>query len=262
MFRDLLSSRTIQVGLVFFLVVVTGSLLYNWHVQRTTTAEFAQTDTVPQPLKNKSEMPSTEDTVDTSVVDFEQAETPLEVSDDAQMSDDTDMSPIDETSEFADVADAFLPDDFVLEEASTEDVHVSPFGFGPYPEIPASYTARHGKTVWQYPGSLLLSSQRNIELIHRVMIASWNEGDTRFISATLEDGKVYLQYPNTMYVRYTVRERSDGTVRRYITSWTSGEHNQSAIDQILEGKIPTGVTLIDMDSEDVGIDPYAFLGLD
>ena len=72
------------------------------------------------------------------------------------------------------------------------------------------------------------------------MIASWNEGDTQFISATFEDGKVYLQYPNTMYVRYTVHEGSDGTVHRRIGEWTSGEHNQSAIDQILEGKIPTG----------------------
>lgn len=59
-----------------------------------------------------------------------------------------------------------------------------------------------------------------------------------------------------------MRERSDGTVLRFITSWSSGEHNQRAIDQILEGKIPTGVTLIDMDSEDVGIDPYTFLGLE
>lgn len=94
------------------------------------------------------------------------------------------------------------------------------------------------------------------------MIASWNEGDTQFISATFRNGKVYLHYPNTMYVRYKVRERSDGTVQSYITRWSSGEPDHPAIDQILEGKIPTGVTLIDMDSEDVGIDPYAFLGLE
>lgn len=138
---------------------------------------------------------------------------------------------------------------------------VSPFGFGPYPEVPTDYTARHGKTVWQYPGSLPEYNQRNIELIHRVMIALWNEGDTRFISATLKNDKIYVQYPNTMYVRYDVGKSPDGTVHRRISSWTSGEENQPAIDQILEGKIPTGVTLIDMDSEDVGIDPYAFLGL-
>lgn len=177
MIRDLLSRRVIQLGIAFLIVVATGSLFYNWQVQRT----------------------------------FE---------------------------------------------------HVSPFGFGPYPEVPAEYTARHGKTVWQYPGSLPQYNQRNIELIHRVMIALWNEGDTRFISATLQDGKIYVNYPNTMYVRYAVHKSPDGTVHRRITSWSAGEENQAAIDQILVGEIPTGVTLIDKDSEDVGIDPYTFLGLE
>lgn len=42
MFRGLLSSRLIQVGFVFFVVVVSGSLLYSWHVQRTTAADSAR----------------------------------------------------------------------------------------------------------------------------------------------------------------------------------------------------------------------------
>ena len=262
MLRDILSgSRAILVGLVFFVLIVGGSLLYSWHVHRTTDAEVAETQHKVQPLENKNETRTAADTTDTSRVGFEQVGTDLETHEKQPMSDDTDVSPIDETSETLDMTDAFLPDDFVAEEEPAEDVPVSPFGFGPYPEIPADYAARHGQTVWQYPGSLPRSNQRNIELIHRVMIASWNEGDTQFISATFEDGKVYLQYPNTMYVRYTVHEGADGTVQRRIGEWTSGEHNQSAIDQILEGKIPTGVTLIDMDSEDFGIDPYTFLGL-
>ena len=260
MFRHLLSSRTIQVGLIFFVVVITGSLLYSWHIGRTTEAELGQRNALLH-RENQNETRTTQDTVDTSIVDFEQRETPSETDEAELMSDGMEALPVDEVPEPFDIADAFLPDDFISEEEPAE-VPVSPFGFGPYPEVPAGYAARHGQTVWQYPGSLPLSNQRNIELIHRVMIASWNEGDTHFISATLKDGKVYLQYPNTMYVRYKVRERSDGTVRRYITRWSSGEHNQSAIDQILEGKIPTGVTLIDMDSEDVGIDPYTFLGLE
>ena len=263
MFRDILSgSRALFIGLVFFVIVVGGSLFYSWHVDRTTDAELAETPHKVQPLGNKNEPRTAADTVDTSPVDFEQAGTDLETAETQPKSDDTEVSPIDEPSEVLDLSDAFLPDDFVSAEESTEDVPVSPFGFGPYPEIPAGYAVRHGQTVWQYPGSLPLSNQRNIELIHRVMIASWNEGDTHFISATLEDGKVYLQYPNTMYVRYTVHENLDGTIQRRIGEWTSGEHNQSAIDQILEGEIPTGVTLIDMDSEDVGIDPYTFLGLE
>ena len=141
MFRGLLSSRLIQVGLVFFVVVVSGSLLYSWHVHRTTDAEFPQTDVVLHETRSE------QDTVDTSTVDFEQSETPLEL-DDLQMADDTDVSQIDEASEMLEMADAFLPDDMVSEEAPAEDVPVSPFGFGPYPEVPEDYIAGHGLPIW------------------------------------------------------------------------------------------------------------------
>ena len=262
MFRDMLAgSRAIQTGLVFFVVVVGGSLLYSWHVHRTTDAELTETRRKVQPLENKNETrPLLDVNVPTETKPLEASENPVETEVPATTSEDTEALP--NETEMLDLSDVFLPDDFVPEEEIAEDIPVSPFGFGPYPEIPADYAARHGQTVWQYPGNVPRSNQRNIELIHRVMIASWNEGDTHFTGATFEDGKVYLQYLNTMYVRYTVHEGADGTVQRRIGEWTSGEHNQSAIDQILEGKIPTGVTLIDMDSEDVGIDPYTFLGLE
>ena len=42
MFRDMLSgSRALLVGLIFFVLVVGGSLLYSWHVHRTTETELA-----------------------------------------------------------------------------------------------------------------------------------------------------------------------------------------------------------------------------
>lgn len=59
MFRGLLSSRLIQVGLIFFLVVVGGSLLYSWHVHRTTEAEFAWTKRAVQTIQQKNETRTT-----------------------------------------------------------------------------------------------------------------------------------------------------------------------------------------------------------
>ncbi len=262
MLSHLLSSRLIQAGIVFCVLCVVGSLLYSWHDKRTTEKALAPHDQFLQGIQQKQNAARPAETVNapTDTETSSLVNTTLETTD-TPMPEATKAETRDAT-ELAALADALLPNDVVSEEeAPTEEVAVSPFGFGPYPEIPIGYTTRHGKTVWQYPGSLPMYNQRNIELIHRVMIASWNDGDTHFIGATFERGKIYLQYPNTMYVRYTRRERSNGTVQRRITSWTSGEHNQSAIDQILEGKIPMGVTLIDMDSEDVGIDPYTFLGL-
>ncbi len=48
MFSHLLSTRAIQVGIAFFVIVVGGSLLYRWHVVETTKAELAERPTVRQ----------------------------------------------------------------------------------------------------------------------------------------------------------------------------------------------------------------------
>jgi len=50
MLRDLLSSKAVLAGLVFFVIVVGGSLLYNWHVQRTIKPELARADPVDVPV--------------------------------------------------------------------------------------------------------------------------------------------------------------------------------------------------------------------
>lgn len=52
MLGNLLSSRAIQAGLIFFALVVSGSLLYSWHVHRTTESELAS-DAVLSHLKNR-----------------------------------------------------------------------------------------------------------------------------------------------------------------------------------------------------------------
>ena len=55
MLWDLLSSRWFQGGFAFFVLVVGGSLLYSWHVQRTTAAEMARHDRFTQGLEKPSE---------------------------------------------------------------------------------------------------------------------------------------------------------------------------------------------------------------
>ena len=78
MFRDIFSSGSLLAGLVFFLLCVGSSFLYNWHVRRTTQDELAQSDVLLQHRKSKNKTRSAADAVDTSPVDFEQVETPLE----------------------------------------------------------------------------------------------------------------------------------------------------------------------------------------
>ena len=251
MFRDILSgSRAILVGLVFFLLVVGGSLLYSWHVHHTTNAEVAETQHKVQPLKNDKAARTTANTVDTSTVDFEHAETNLET-DDSQMSDDTGAAPSDDAAP-VDLSDAFLPDDFVSEEESAEgeDVLVSPFGFGPYPEIPDGFPFDN---PWDVP-----TTNAAFELMHRVQIKLWNEGKHPEGMAW-ENGRVYPIYPNTIYVTWDYVENDDGTIERYPSQVTSGTLSPSDEALLDEGIVPSGVIVYDHNES--GIDPYSYLNL-
>ena len=255
MFRGLLSSRLIQVGLVFFIVVVGGSLLYSWQTHRATSAEFPQRDVAPHKTRSK------QDTVDTSTVDFEQTGTPLEL-DDLQMADDTDVSPIDETSEMLEMADAFLPDDFVSEEAPTEDVLVSPFGFGPYPELPLDYPWTPPWIVEIKPDTVSSADHLSHELMHRVLIELWTQGDKNIIGGSVDKQTlmVYPTYPKTAYVTYGYVDLPDGTVHRYIKSMAGGDDlPHLSPEMAFRGEVPSGVNVIN--KEGAGINPYSFLQL-
>ena len=107
MFRDLLSSRLIQAGLAFFVLVVSGSLLYSWHVHRTTQRELVQTRQTVQQLGNETHTPEEAIKADigdfTDKADFEQAKTPY-VSGDPntrpiQATDVIDMAEVSQTRE-------------------------------------------------------------------------------------------------------------------------------------------------------------------
>ena len=58
MFRDLLSNRLIQVGLVFFVIGVGGSLLYSWQAQRTLEKELARHDRFLPGIKHNETRPA------------------------------------------------------------------------------------------------------------------------------------------------------------------------------------------------------------
>ena len=236
MLRDLLSSRLIQAGLAFFVLVVGGSLLYSWHAHRATETDLGPIpQTVVSPLENT---PAT----NTAPVDFQTegvTNTPDENTDTqkpestAALENDTD-----------DIADAFLPDDFVSEEeAPAEDVPVSPHGFGPYPEVPEDFplpvdwTGKHVQA----------------ELLMRVMIKAWTEGE-RFIGGNIVSGKVLLNFPNTVYVRYKEIPTADGVIStRAIAGATDVEVPPPGED------FPPHVRVLDFD--EAGIDPYEYLDL-
>ena len=252
MFRDILSSRGIIFGFVFFVVIVGSTQLYSWHVRRRSQEELERTNRTVQMLENKKDTRTGEDAgVPVDIEALGELDTPIKTYDMHTMSEETET-----LLSLDDLADAFLPDDMVsTEEEPAEDVPVSPHGFGPYPEVPVGYPKLMTPTWIKNE-----NPSRDHELMHRVLIKLWNQGDHDVSGAVMKGGLVYPLYPNTAYVTYDSIEMPDGTVRRFIRSAT-GPLGTKPIRHPGERfpVLPEGITAIDRDN--AGINPYEFLDL-
>ena len=151
-----------------------------------------------------------------------------------------------------------------------KEVKVSPYGFGPYPEVPQGFIDAVFKPLWLLPDEILSQRRkppsRNVELMQRVMIKLWKQGRTDVQAAFMDGERVRVHFKNHAYVRYSTSTGFNGEEVRYISSWRSGsdipapKRDPSNPFDTSDSNIPPGVELIDMD-KDPGIDPYEFLGL-
>ncbi len=248
MFRTLFSSRLFVGGLVVCVLVCTGIYLWGQHAENKFREQEAETHRFLQQLKERQAAQAVPTT--------EQTEAALRET-------DTTVSNADDAAEvFPDIPDA-VPEGTdtgalqthgetanEISEETTADVLVSPYGFGPYPDIP------EGCPVLPHSAWHAISS--DMELLFRVSIQKWNEGE-RFRGGSIEDGKVYLHYPNTLYVLYGEPvENDDGTITRPITYTKSAGIGLSP-QQMRDGEIPSGIRVLDFDQE--GINPYEYLEL-
>ena len=250
MFRVLLSSRLIQVGLVFFVLVVGGSLLYSWHVYRTTDAEVAKTHRKVQRLENKNET----DTVDTSTVDFEHVP-PIETDDVELMSDETETLSINNAESVSDESDIFFQETVEAESETEESPYgVSPHGFGPFPAVPPDYF-RTPEEVWGEKRLRTMLPEH--ELLSRVQIELWNQG-IRTFGAKFENGLVYPARDDAVYIEWADSVAADGkmyVVRQFGSPAIIDQYG----DDIAKGIFPAHLQVYEF--PDGGIDPYEFLGL-
>lgn len=251
MLTDILTNKWI-VGAAFLLpIIAAGCILYYQHTTAQDKQEAAEADKqLKQWEVNKTAKPQAETELTQEPAESENAEnTIITTTLDSETADTNESEP--------------HADSTTIEIDSMEIAAESPYGFGPYPEVPQDYIEKYGKPIWLYsPEKLPTSTLRNVELIDRVKIQKWNDGDREFTNGIYENGKIYLNYPNTFYVRFENITLPDGTELRYISSVTSGQKPPLTPEQFLAGEIPIGVNLIDLDSEDPGIDPFEFLGLE
>ena len=261
MLRDIFLSRAILIGVIFFGMIVGGTQLYYWHVLRTGEAELERTKQIGQAFKEPEETLSAigaDVPIDTYMLDT--SETPVVFNDTQPMAEERKTLPSNE-AESDELLDAFLVDEIPSTEG-TDEVPTSPFGFGAYPEVPHGFP-QHLMPIWTWSDekrARLASREIDFELMHRVLIKLWNQGDQSFIAVTRRDynGKVYPIYQNVMYVENWI-ERRNGEVRLPSSFFGQSDEDINVVDIMRYERIPTSITFIDAYTE--GYDPYQFLGL-
>ena len=245
MFGDLLSSRWFQGGLAFFVLVVGGSLLYSWHTLRTTESDMERHDRLLGQQKQKETRTAEEVNVPTATESPGLVNTPDENTD-TQMPDTTEALP--NETEFADIADAFLPDDAVSADA-LDPSKMSRFGLGPYPETPKewNFLPNHWETYETIAE----------ELLTRVTIKMYNEGiRSKYGSVGVSPtGQVIALERGSVLVEYEIDENGEKKI------WSTLVHPDDLSPGMYTrfSDIPSDLKIVTAD--EIGFDAYEYLGL-
>ena len=248
MFYNLLSNRAIQVGILFFVLVVGGSLLYSWHAEQTTKAELAER----LPIQQHTETLNAARTAPLDVATpGEVIPTPEDT--EPQMSAATDTA-IDDSAPLDERETLYL-DDFFAEELPTDAEAPESVDFK---TTPAGYPM---KPYWDYPENEQNDWSYEQKLIDHVLVKLWQQGTQDFLGGSIEldTQRVRPHYRNTLYVQWEDVEHPNGSMVKIITrALGAGDVNWQQ-----KGPFdlpPPSVHLIDIHStEGKGIDPFTFL---
>lgn len=264
MIRDIFTHKWI-IGAVFgLLIFAAGCIFYYQHTTAQYKAETEKTHKLLQEWKaNKAKPPITAETTSPqSPVESTQqnAEKPIletvsTAAGDIAIGDPKNVLVETQHSAYTDTVDS----------AYTDTVEVSPYGFGQYPEIPEGYQLI---VSWTRLESLQEKFGddvcKTMELMGRVLIKLYNQGDTSFTGATFQNGLVLPIYHNVAYVQLedefgpTEDPMIDvhSTSSRIVSGSGLSEEDK---EKIRKGEKPPGIEIRTFYD---GIDPYTFLELE
>lgn len=147
-----------------------------------------------------------------------------------------------------------------------------PFGQEDFPEIPEGFPADLSPVWVQYP-DYQSGNMSYHEMIDRVLIKLWNQGDHDFVDGVYRDGRVYPIYPDVVYVEWSneVIDGPDGetgfrSMKSTFGTHTSGYAETDAVEQLftmeemISGAYRTkypGLRFVNY--EDGGYNPKTFL---
>ena len=245
MLRDILSSKLVIAGLTCCLLLVAGSLLYRSHVVSSIRKDEARTQQFLQ-QKTATDRAPQQETTDGGVE--KPAAAPVATDDDAASV--PDISVPRPTEKAARVDTAAAPEEMATDEDTT-DVPVSPYGFGPYPELPEGWPADQ---IWPR-----ISAEH--ELMMRVEIKLAHQG-IDVMGSIMENGLVYPMISDTVYAEWDKNAR-----RQYIRN-LAGDPDACERIRAIEDERGIRFTAADIPSDikvlsfqEGGIDPYEFLDL-
>ena len=247
MIRDILTNRWILGG-IGFLILIAGGCFF-WYEYTTSQYEKAAAETeafARQWEKNQKAKPKATTVEQATDVTAAESETPP--ADKLR----NNVTPVTDKTEPS-------PAGNPAQNAETEDVQVSPNGFGPYPEIPAEMgiPADKVKVVWES-----LSVNPRHELSFRVRVKLYQQGIKATGATYLRNGLIYPIIKGVRYVEFDELEYPDGTVKRYVSRSTGHPDDnfmRGVKGPVLESDIPVHLKIYTY--PDGGIDPYQFLNL-
>ena len=225
------------VGGIVLLIIVAGAC-YLWYRHDTAAGRkaAAQTEKQLQEWKaNKAQKP-------TITAETEETQTPAESTTPTAEKPTTDTTAVTKNTEPIQVQS-----DVPAQTAETTDVPVSPHGFGPYPEVPADYPGDYGRPEVDWDLRFTPSG----ELLTRVLVKLWTEGERNFRGGSTHNGKVYPHYYDTVYVRVEKTEAGRIIHRK------SGPFVDFSSEDL--DNPPAHLRILDLETS--GIDPYRYLNL-
>lgn len=232
------------IGVVFLLLIVAvGCFLYYQHTTASYKAEAAKADKLlkqweADKAKPLSETASTQAAAGSNKSTAEKSKTDATTMVDAS---------IGETKKTVTAV--------TQQTDKTEDVLVSPYGFGPYPNVPEDYPST---VAWERDQTYLPEELRpRSELLSRVLVQLWTSGKKDFRGGSTHNGKVYPHYHDTVYVRFAETRVPNGEIVRYPARIKSGPSVKYTEADLLDP--PPYLRVLDLDSS--GIDPYQYLNL-
>ena len=155
--------------------------------------------------------------------------------------------PTEETTPTTDTVDKNVSIDLA------SDTLTSPFGFGPYPDVPADYPFRETVQLWD-------NATPEHELLVRVRIKLWKQGTQTKGAMFDNNGLIYPSIPGVIYVkwRYIEEGAPDLIGRRYAERVMGNRETAKKwkSSYLIDGMFEP--TVVNVDTEALGIKVYEF----